>query len=71
MAMNLGPHAFYIVAAYAVTAVIVGALILGAVRDHRMQLRALAELEGRGVRRRSGRSPSVAISGDKASASTG
>ena len=52
--MNLGPHAFFIVAAYAVTALVVGALILRAVIDHRAQLRALAELEGRGVRRRSG-----------------
>ena len=52
--MNLGPHAFFIVAAYAVTAVVVGALILRAVIDHRAQVRALAELEGRGVRRRSG-----------------
>lgn len=51
--MDLGPHAFFIVAAYAVTAVIVGALILRAVLDHRAQLRALADLEGRGLRRRS------------------
>ena len=54
--MDLGPHAFFIVAAYAATAVIVGGLILGAVLDHRAQLRALAEMEGRGVRRRSERS---------------
>ena len=53
--MDLGPHAFFIIAAYAATAVIVGGLILGAVLDHRAQLRALAELEGRGVRRRSDR----------------
>ena len=52
--MNLGPHAFFIVAAYAVTALVVAALILRAVIDHRAQVRALAELEGRGVRRRSG-----------------
>ncbi len=51
--MNLGPHAFFIIAAYAVTAVIVGGLILRAVLDHRAQLRALAELGQRGVRRRS------------------
>jgi heme exporter protein D len=53
--MDLGPHAFFIVAAYAVTAAIVGGLIVGAVLDHRAQLRALAELEGRGMRRRSER----------------
>ena len=51
--MDLGPHAFYIVTSYAVTALIVGALILRAALDHRAQLRALAELEGRGMRRRS------------------
>ena len=42
--MDLGPHAFFIIAAYAATAVIVGGLILRAVLDHRAQLRALAEL---------------------------
>jgi heme exporter protein D len=51
--MDLGPHAFFIVAAYVATAVIVGGLVLRAVLDHRAQLRALAELEGRGMRRRS------------------
>jgi heme exporter protein D len=51
--MDLGPHAFFIVAAYAVTAVIVGGLILRAIVDHRAQQRALAVLEGRGMRRRS------------------
>jgi heme exporter protein D len=51
--MDLGPHAFFIIAAYAVTAIVVGGLILRAVLDHRAQLRALAELEGRGMRRRS------------------
>ena len=51
--MNLGPHAFFIVAAYAATAIIVAALILRAVLDHRAQVRALAELEARGVTRRS------------------
>jgi heme exporter protein D len=52
--MDLGPHAFFIVAAYAVTALVLAALVLRAVIDHRAQVRALAELEGRGVRRRSG-----------------
>jgi heme exporter protein D len=51
--MDLGPHAFFIVASYAVTATILAGLILRAVLDHRAQLRALAELEGRGIRRRS------------------
>jgi heme exporter protein D len=51
--MDLGPHAFFIVAAYAVTFVIVSGLILRAVLDHSAQVRALAELESRGIRRRS------------------
>jgi heme exporter protein D len=56
--MDLGPHAFFIWAAYGVTALIVGALILRAVVDHRAQLRSLAALESRGARRRSeGASP--------------
>jgi heme exporter protein D len=53
--MDLGPHAVFIVAAYAATALIVGGLILRAVLDHRAQLLALAELEERGMRRRSDR----------------
>jgi heme exporter protein D len=51
--MNLGPHAFFIIAAYAVTSVIVAALILNGLLDNRAQRRALAELEARGLRRRS------------------
>jgi heme exporter protein D len=51
--MDFGPHAVFIVAAYAVTAVIVAALILRAALDHRSQRRALAALEDRGARRRS------------------
>jgi heme exporter protein D len=51
--MDLGPHAFFIAAAYAVTALVVGGLIVRAVLDYRAQVRALAELEARGVTRRS------------------
>jgi heme exporter protein D len=51
--MDMGPHAFFILASYGVTAMVLAALILRAVFDHRVQLRALAELEGRGMRRRS------------------
>jgi heme exporter protein D len=51
--MDLGPHAFFIVAAYAATALVMAALILRVVLDHRMQVRALAEFEARGVTRRS------------------
>ncbi len=51
--IDLGPHGFYIAAAYAATALIVVGLILRAVLDHRTQTRALAELADRGVARRS------------------
>jgi heme exporter protein D len=50
--MDLGPHAFFIVASYAVAAGIVLALIAWIVIDYRTQRRALAELEARGVTRR-------------------
>lgn len=52
-----GPHASFIVAAYAVTALIVGALILRAVVDHRAQRRALSAMEARGSQRRSEAAP--------------
>jgi heme exporter protein D len=52
--MDLGPHAVFIVTAYAAAAVIVGGLIAWVLLDHRAQLRKLAELEARGVTRRSG-----------------
>jgi heme exporter protein D len=51
--MNLGPHAFFILASYAATALILAALVLRAIADHAAQLRAIAELERRGARRRS------------------
>ena len=50
----LGPHGAFILASYAATALIVGGLIVASILDHRAQLRALADLEGRGVRRRGG-----------------
>ena len=51
--MNLGPHAFFIAAAYGVTALVVLGLVARAIVDHRIQARRLAELEARGMRRRS------------------
>jgi heme exporter protein D len=48
-------HAGFIIAAYAVTALVVLALILRAVLDYRAQQRALDELERRGIGRRSSR----------------
>ena len=57
--MNLGPHAFFIAAAYVVTALVVLGLVARAIVDHRIQARRLAELEARGVRRRSAGSPAA------------
>jgi len=53
--MNLGPHAAFIVSAYAVTILIVAAMIAWIFIDHRRQMRTLSELEARGVTRRSDR----------------
>ena len=52
---NIGPHAGFIVSAYAIAALTVVALIAWVVLDHRAQRRRLAQLEARGVTRRSGR----------------
>jgi heme exporter protein D len=51
--MNLGPHAAFIWTAYAVAAAMVAALVGWVVLDHRTQRRMLAELEARGITRRS------------------
>ena len=50
---DLGPHAIFILAAYAVTFFAVGGLAFFIVEDDRKQRRILAELEARGIRRRS------------------
>jgi len=52
---NLGPHAMFIVAAYGIATFVIGALIAWVMLDHRAQLRALDNLELRGVTRRSDR----------------
>ncbi|MGP0093551.1 MAG: heme exporter protein CcmD [Xanthobacteraceae bacterium] len=51
--MTLGPHAPFIIAAYAVAATIVAGLIAWVIWDYRTQRRLLAELDARGVVRRS------------------
>lgn len=51
--MHLGPYAVFILAAYAATVLVVGALIAWVVLDFRAQKRALGELEAHGVTRRS------------------
>lgn len=53
--MNLGPHACFIVSAYGAAALIAAIMIGWVALDHRRQSRALAELEARGVTRRSDR----------------
>ena len=51
--MELGPHAGFIVAAYAAGVLVVLALIGWIVTDYRAQLRILADLERQGLTRRS------------------
>lgn len=53
--MNLGPHADFIIAAYAVTLFVVAALIAWVLLDYSAQRRILGNLEERGVTRRSRR----------------
>lgn len=53
--MNLGPHADFIIAAYAVTAVVVAALIAWVVLDYSAQRRILGDLDDRGITRRAQR----------------
>jgi heme exporter protein D len=51
--MGLGVHAAFIIASYAVAVAIIAALIAWVVVDYRRQRRILADLERRGVTRRS------------------
>ncbi|MBV8755589.1 MAG: heme exporter protein CcmD [Hyphomicrobiales bacterium] len=53
MPVDLGPHAGFIVAAYAIALAVVAGLVAWIVLDHRAQLRILADLERAGVTRRS------------------
>ena len=50
---DLGPHAAFIWAAYAVTFIAVAALIVFIVQDDRRQRQLLGDLERQGIRRRS------------------
>jgi heme exporter protein D len=50
---DLGPHAAFIWAAYAITLIAVAALILFIVQDDRRQRQLVADLERQGIRRRS------------------
>ncbi len=53
--MNLGPHADFIIASYAVTVFVIAALIAWIVLDYSAQRRILGDLEDSGVTRRSRR----------------
>jgi heme exporter protein D len=51
--MDLGPHATFIIASYAASAFILALLIGWIVVENRVLKRTLANLESRGIRRRS------------------
>ena len=51
--MDFGPHAAFIIAAYAATVAVVAGLIAWVVLDWRAQKRVLGDLEAHGVTRRS------------------
>ncbi len=55
MTAMLGPHAGFIIAAYALTALAVAALVLWVIADYRRQQARLRDLEASGVTRRSAR----------------
>jgi len=50
--MSLGPHATFIVTAYAVATFVIVALLIWVIADYRAQRRVLADLEQRGIGRR-------------------
>jgi heme exporter protein D len=50
--MNLGPHADFIIIAYAMAVLVVVALVAWVVADHRAQKLVLSELEACGMTRR-------------------
>ena len=54
--LDLGPHAAFIWAAYGAVLLVLAGLITWLVADDRRQRRLLAELEARGIVRRSARS---------------
>jgi len=54
--VDLGPYAGFIISAYGVATIVVAALIVWVTVDHAAQRRALAELERRGITRRSAQS---------------
>ena len=53
LGMDLGPHWAFIVWAYGLAIVAIAALVAWILVDYRVQLKTLADLEARGLRRRS------------------
>jgi heme exporter protein D len=51
--MDLGPHWLFIVSAYSVATIVVAGLVVWVALDYAAQQRALAELDRRGITRRS------------------
>ncbi len=51
--MTLGPHAAFIIAAYAAAILVIGGLVAWVWLDFRAQKRVLGDLEAHGVTRRS------------------
>ncbi len=51
--IDIGQHAEYIIGAYAITGLLVGALIIWINRDYATQEKRLKDLEAKGIRRRS------------------
>lgn len=51
---GLGPHANFILLAYAMAAAVVLVLVIWVVADYRMQKRAMEAMEAKGISRRSG-----------------
>lgn len=57
LGLDLGPHWGAIVGSYALAILVVAGLVAWVVVDHRTQRKLLADLEARGIRRRSDRGP--------------
>jgi heme exporter protein D len=63
--MQATAHIGFIVAAYSAGVVVIVALIAWVMLDYRLQRRILAELETKGVSRRSAREPELTASEDR------
>jgi heme exporter protein CcmD len=54
--MDLGPHESFIITAYLIAAMVVAGLVASVIYDYLAQKRALADLDRRGITRRSAES---------------